>query len=206
MVKIKHKQQFNDGYNWTCGAVCLEMIFDYYGIEYNEKDIWDNIKTRRPNALGQHYTQTHKVARYAIEHGLNATVYRAKHNTSLELLEQINNKNIPAILEIREKKSKHGHFVVYTGIKHKMYYYCDPNSEREFSYYKSFEIEEDWSPQNQNDEVKGYFLMVFDRERDEMQQCKNCGESITIVHGTLQSLAEGIACPYCGAATYMNKL
>ena len=28
MIKISHKKQKNDGYNWKCGAACLEMIFE----------------------------------------------------------------------------------------------------------------------------------------------------------------------------------
>ena len=205
MVKINHKQQHNDGYNWKCGAVCLEMIFDYYNIECDKSDIWENIKTLRPKMQGHYYAPTHKVTKCAIEHGLNATAYKAQQNTCLELLEQINDKNIPAVLAIREKKSGQSHFVVYTGIKNKMYYYSDPNSNRDFDYLKRGEIMDVWSPQPQID-VTGYFFVVFDCEKGERLQCQNCGVSIPIVHNSLWSFIEGVACPYCGAAAYIKTI
>ncbi len=206
MVKIKHKQQVNDGYNWKCGAACLEMIFDYYDINYNKNDIWDNIKVQRPNAaLDQYCAPTSKVAKYAIINKLYATIYKAKNHTCLEILKQINDKNIPSVLSIREKASGQSHFVVYTGIENKEYYYVDPNCKLDLCNFKNKEIEDVWSPQPEIG-VTGYILIVFDFVRDEKLKCRECGISIPIVHSSLRPLAEGIVCPYCGNAAYKDGL
>ena len=66
MIKISHKKQKNDGYNWKCGAACLEMIFEYFKIVRTQDDIWNEIKSMRPGSLTQFYACTHDVIRYAI--------------------------------------------------------------------------------------------------------------------------------------------
>ena len=55
MIKISHKKQKNDGYNWKCGAACLEMIFEYFKIVRTQDDIWNEIKSMRPGSLTQFY-------------------------------------------------------------------------------------------------------------------------------------------------------
>ena len=57
MIKISHKKQKNDGYNWKCGAACLEMIFEYFKIVRTQDDIWNEIKSMRPGSLTQFYAQ-----------------------------------------------------------------------------------------------------------------------------------------------------
>lgn len=199
MVEIKHRKQVNDGVNWKCGVACLEMIFEYYGIEYDSDDIWEKIKTPRPNTWNHFYAHTHSLVKYAIEKGLNATAYKAKSDTCLEVLKKLDEISIPAILAIREPKSGQSHFVVYTGIKNKMYYYCDPNSNRAFSYFKQGELEDVWSPQPEIG-VTGYFLVLFDHKNDDTVFCKQCGSPVPIVYNELQTKMEGVACPYCGSA------
>lgn len=202
MVNIKHIQQEVDGINWKCGQACLEMIFDFYNIEYDKNDIWENIKALRDSLSGQYFAFTYTLAKYAIEHGLNATVYRAKEETWSEVLKKIDNLSVPAILEMREQKSGQSHFVVYTGIKNRMYYYSDPNSEKEFGYFKSVDVKELWHPQPEIN-VAGYFFVVFDMKVDEMISCVRCGKPVPVVHSSLKPLIEGIACPHCGGAAYL---
>ena len=200
MLKINYKQQINDGINWKCGVVSLEMIFNYYGIHSDSDDIWENIKAKNPNSLGQYYAHTHKMARYAIDHGLNATVFRARKDTWLYILNQINEMDIPAILLIRAKRA--AHFVVYTGIKNKMYYYVDPNTDREFCYFKRENMEDVWAPQPEFG-VTGYTFLVFSEQVNEVIKCQKCTGDVPVVFKSLLTLSEGIACPHCGSAAFM---
>ena len=59
LLYTSHRKQVNDGVNWKCGVACLEMIFEYYGIEYDSDDIWEKIKTPRPNTWNHFYAHTH---------------------------------------------------------------------------------------------------------------------------------------------------
>lgn len=196
MVEIKHICQEKDGHNWKCGQACLEMIFDYYGIKYDPCDIWENIKEKRESELGQYFSPTYKMAHYSIEHGLNATIYKANEDTYLEVLKQINNLGIPAILLIRQDRSGRGHFVVYKGIKNKMFYYCDPDSNRDFDYFRSSsDIKNHWKLQY---DVAGYIFVVFDLKCDETISCQKCGGTIPIVYPQFKLQIEGIACSHCG--------
>ena len=64
MIKISHKKQKNDGYNWKCGAACLEMIFEptmsvskivNLMKSYTTYHIWK----RYPNYLRKHFWKEH---------------------------------------------------------------------------------------------------------------------------------------------------
>lgn len=81
MISINHQKQQIDGFNWTCGAVCLSMVLDFYGIEKSVKTIWEDIKTDRGDRPQQKFATTVKVAESSIEYGLNATIsYKSKYS------------------------------------------------------------------------------------------------------------------------------
>ena len=197
MIKISHKKQKNDGYNWKCGAACLEMIFEYFKIVRTQDDIWNEIKSMRPGSLTQFYACTHDVIRYAIKNGLCATGYKVKESTCRNILEELDKEQVPAILLVKEQKTSQSHFIVYIGIKNKLYYYCDPNSSKDFNYMKQVDLEKSWSPDQQFG-IPGYVLIVFDKKVDSIIQCANCGSTVQIVQGILQDQMESVICPYCG--------
>lgn len=197
MVEIKHKQQVNDGLNWKCGSVCLEMIFEYYGIEYDSDNLWESVKVLRPSNLGHYFSLASTIARYSIKHGLDATIYQAKEDTYLEVLQKIDSLNIPAILQIRQEKSNQSHFVVYKGINNKMFYYCDPDAQREFSYFRSSsDIKSHWKNQPN---IDGYMFIVFGNSANAKISCAypDCGKNIPIVHDEIEKMVDTIYCPHC---------
>ena len=113
MVEIEHIQQINDGYNWKCGAVCLEMIFNYYKIPCSQNAIWNKIKSRRSTGVAQYYALTHSLAKYAISQGLNATIYKSDSENWGATLEKLDQLSIPAILSVKEEKSQQSHFIIF---------------------------------------------------------------------------------------------
>lgn len=103
MIDIRHKKQVNDGVNWKCGEVCLEMIFDYFDIKYDPDSIWESIKEPRYAGSKQMYALTHKLAMTSILHGLPATIYKGKN---VDVLKEIDNLHTPAILSVTQKSPK----------------------------------------------------------------------------------------------------
>ena len=195
MVSIQHRQQKIDGFNWTCGSTCLEMIFDFFGIPFEENEIWEAVKTRRGNSATQWFSLTFKLAQYSIEHGLSATIYKAKENKVSEVLDYLNDNNIPAILSIMEKKSKNSHFVVYTGKKDGKYLFADPNSEKDTTRLNYVDIRDLWKERRSID-VAGHIFIGFGNV-DTYEVCKYCTKEYPVVHNVLLENTLAIICPYC---------
>lgn len=193
MVDIIHIKQSKDGINWKCGLACLEMIYNYYGIQYDSDEVWNTIKSRRPLSLIEFYAKTHKLALDAISHGLYATIYKA---SSLDTLNKIDQLCIPSILCITQEKSQQGHFIVYTGKKHNLFYFCDPDSNKLFSYMNENKMKEAWQ-ENGAAGVTGYIFIVFDKNPSHNGNCPFCGYSIPIVHSDLINYSNKIVCPNC---------
>lgn len=160
MVEIKHIRQSNDGINWKCGAACLEMIFNYYGIPCNQNTIWEAIKCRRSDNRFQYFALTNSLAEYAINQGLNATIHKSDSEKWSSELETIDQLSIPAILSVKNKAGK-GHFVVFLGIKNGKYIFCDPDSPKETDKYEYLQVRQMWSPCGT--EVKGFVYIVFEK-------------------------------------------
>ena len=161
MVKIEHIRQVNDGHNWKCGAVCLEMIFNFYGIPCNQDDIWEKIKSKRNDGIEQYYSHTVDLAKYSVNKGLKAYICKAKPNCVEIVLSLIDTDKRPVIMSILEKKSQNSHFVIYTGKKNGRFYFTDPNRDKTFSYYTLSEVEDFWKPRPEID-VAGYIFVAFD--------------------------------------------
>ena len=198
MVNIKHKKQKNDGYNWKCGAICLEMIYDYYSIPYTSPEIWGKIKTKRNSQansiIPQWFSLTHKLAHDSIDRGLPATIYKAKN---AEILHEIDKLGIPAILSITQKKSNNSHFVIFKGIKNDKYYFCDPDEAKEEVYMDYRKIKDMWSPNIEKD-VAGFIFLVFNKRKNDLYRCcSHCGKQIPIIHDILVNETQAIICPYC---------
>ncbi len=193
MVDIRHKQQQNDGVNWKCGAVCLEMIYDYFRIEYDCNQIWDSIKSKRYKNSIQMYSLTYKLAQDAISRGLPATIYKGN---DAYILEDVDKLQTPAILSIKEKKSGESHFVVFQGIKNQKYCFCDPNANKAQSVMTYNTLRDLWSP-NPRINVTGFVFIMFDNQEDIFATCEHCSKEIPIVHDVLREKVRSIICPYC---------
>ena len=126
MIEMEHIQQKNDGINWKCGAVSLEMILNYYGITCEQDEIWDAVKSVRPTRNNQYYALTYQLAQYAIQKGLCATIYKADYDSCLHILDYFDEINRPIIMSVTQKKSGDSHFTIYTGKKYGYYTFNDP--------------------------------------------------------------------------------
>lgn len=194
MIDIKHKRQRNDGINWKCGAVCLEMIYDYFQIEYDSDKIWDNVKTRRNYHSLQMYSLTYKLAQDAICRGLPATIYKGKNAHILEKVDQL---QTPAILSLKQAKSGESHFVVFQGIKNQNYYFRDPDAEKSVMTY--LDLQNLWSPDPKIN-ITGFIFIMFNNRADRFFACEHCNNKVPIVHDTLEEKVQSIICPYCDCA------
>ena len=198
MINIEHKRQVNDGINWKCGAVCLEMIYDYFQVPYDNEEIWNNIKAQRYENSVQMYSRTYKLAQDAILRGLPATIYRGR---DAHILEDIDMLQTPAILSIQQVKSRESHFVVFQGIKNQNYCFCDPDTDKKTTNMKFIDVRNVWSPHREIG-VTGYVFIIFDKVVDEKYKCKYCGQDIPIVHSQLLEKTEGGFCPHCDRFNY----
>ena len=204
MVEVKHIQQQNDGFNWKCGAVCLEMIFNYYGIPCNQDDIWDAIKSDRPTGIGQRYALTYRLAQYAIGHGLNCTIYKADNNSWSAVLDELDRHTIPAILSVKEKKSGESHFTVFCGKEDGQFIFADPNSKKERDSYDESDINEMWSPHPEIN-VTGFIYLVFDG--DIMPHtCMHCNREYPILVHDKTLFSNKTICPYCDRQNYAELI
>lgn len=193
MISIRHKQQRNDRINWKCGAVCLEMIYDYFGVEYDSNEIWNNIKCKRSEHPLQMYSLTYKLAQDAINRGLPATIYKGK---DAQILENVDQLQTPAILSIKQAKSGESHFVIFKGIKNQNYCFCDPDTTKEESVMTYLDLRNLWSP-NEKINVTGFIFIVFNNREDMFLTCGHCKNKIPIVYDTLKEEVQSIICPYC---------
>lgn len=195
MVKLQHIQQVNDGRNWKCGAVCLQMIFNHYGIPCNQDDIWDAIKADRPTGIGQKYALTYSLAQYAIGRGLSCTIYKTDEYSWSNVLDELDRCNIPAVLSIREKKSGESHFTVYLGKKDGQFIFADPNSEAETDQYNIDEMMEMWSPHLEIN-VTGFIYIVFSGNTT-VHTCMHCNQKYPILEHDKVPFSNMTICPYC---------
>lgn len=193
MIHIEHKRQVNDGLNWKCGAVCLEMIYDYFQIPYDSNEIWHNIKAQRYENSMQMYSQTYKLAQDAISRGLQATIYKGR---DAHILEDINQLQTPAILSLKQVKSGNSHFVIFQGIKNQNYCFCDPDTEKKITSMKFIDVRNIWSPHREIG-VTGDIFIVFNKMVHKVCKCKYCGQEIPLVHSELLERARGVVCPHC---------
>lgn len=196
MIGIVHRQQVNDGHNWKCGAVSLQMIFDYYRVPFDLDESWEYIRSRRPNSIDQFFARTCKLSEYSIAKGLMSTIYKGSHMTCLRILDILDVKSIPAIASITQKRTKQSHFVVFTGCDHGFYCFCDPDEKRKFNRFIDSTVYNFWKP-NLSIDVTGYILVVFEHQEDEHIKCPFCNNDIPIVHSELKELTVGCICPYC---------
>lgn len=195
MIEIKHIRQTNDGFNWKCGAACLEMVFSYYNIAKKQDEIWEATNSSRRTGVGQKFILTHDLARYSCETGLPATIYKAYEYKWSDLLDQLADHQIPAILSLRQKKSGQSHFIVYIGKKKNCYCFCDPDEKRDIVTYDFITMIDIWRPQPFID-VAGYILICFG-EKEDTVICGSCHRELPIVHKWIKGYSRAVICPYC---------
>lgn len=194
MVEIKHIQQQNDGCNWKCGVVCLEMIFDYYKIPCKQDDVWNAVKTNRNGSKIQKFALTHSLAKYSIHRCLNATVYKADADTWPDVLDKLERLSIPAILSVKYKNTNFAHFIIYLGRKDGNYYFDDPDLAKAPVRYDYSQVREKWSPHGK--EVTGFVYIIFEGDTT-MHTCIHCNQEYPVLVRGKAPFSNVTICPYC---------
>ena len=206
MIETNHQQQQIDGVNWTCGAVCLSMILEYYGIKKEVNDIWDDIKTIRHDGPHQKFATTAKVAEFSIKYGLNATIYRTRAESFYELLYYLDQQRCPAILNMVDKKCKRSHFEVFKGIRFGDIILDNPLITKGTEKLNPIQVREQWEP-HLEDDITGYILILFGLHGATYYACPKCRERIPVVQLEIikRGYVDEVCCPMKDCNGFMRK-
>lgn len=206
MIHINHQQQQIDGVNWTCGAVCLSMIFDFFGIQKDVQSIWDEIKTARNGSVSEKFSTTMNLVNFSMQNGLNATVYRTSGSQFYDLLDYLTDASTPAILSMLDNKSKRSHFQIFVGKKNGDFAFENPMKSNGIEVLKYERLRDLWSP-HPEDSVTGYIFILFSIDNCLNIKCPNCQTRIPIVNSEIitMNLVEGVACPQEKCSQYLRR-
>lgn len=193
MVELEHVRQDSKE---KCGAACLEMIFKHYRIPYEKDDIWDSIKTHRPDSY-QMYASTQNMVRYSLHCGLSAIAYRANADAWANVLDKLDELSIPAVLSVRYRNTTFGHFIVYSGKKNKDYLFHDPELKKAPVRYDLLRVKDMWTYRSK--EVTGLVYIFFGGETI-LHDCTHCREKYPILEQEDALFSKISFCPYCGEA------
>lgn len=203
MVNLEHVQQDGPG---KCGLACLEMIFKYYKIPYKKSEMWNSIKEPRGDDQGE-FARLRSLAKYAIEKGLNATGYRDKADTCLNILDRLEQLNMPAILSVRYEETHLGHLIAYRGKENGYYFFNDPDLKAPKSpvKYSADGIKERWAPCGR--EVAGFEYAIFDGVTIP-HTCMFCTREYPILAPNKAPFSNKVPfsnktiCPYCNTINF----
>ena len=200
MLNIPFARQIN---NCTCGAACLQMIFSYYGISCDQRDIFNAIQT--PDQSGNApYCDLAKMVLRSNNLGLACAGVVPKEPASF--LKFCLKSDISVILLFhRDKNSLLGHFGVLTGAEKNLVYIHDPfidngaNSAYLISEFISQHMKRKESS-NRNDDIGlSYSMLLFTPPALSSEcasvTCRDCGASFPIMAKVAQKVDQ-ILCPY----------
>lgn len=202
MVELEHVRQ--DGKE-KCGAACLEMIFKHYEVLYEKDEIWNSIKTARPDSYKM-YASTQNLVKYSNHCGLDATAYQADANTWPNVLDRLDALNMPTILSVRYRNTTLGHFIVYLGKKNKDYCFNDPDLKKSPIRYDYRQMKEKWSPIGK--EVVGFEYIIFEGVAI-LHRCTHCEHEYPILvrykvpfSNDVLPFSDRTVCPHCNRVNY----
>lgn len=179
-LPVKHFPQIN---NCSCGAASLQMIYDFYGKEIPQKEIWGQIKSRKPGRKGEYYATTYSLARHARKLGFDTftgkiklekdSLFNSNHKVIDSFLDRtINTLKIPLIICWRSPETFTGHFSVISGYNGMQSEVLDPFSTAGDLHLNSY-LSHFWQPESfqsweipdgyrpSHDVIGGIFLAIF---------------------------------------------
>ena len=144
MVKLLNFPELRQSYNWDCGAVSIEGILAYYGIDVGESDVLHVSKSNKK--IGTQVKGIKKVARkYKIKFN--------EKNMNTNYLKKCIDKNHPVLIAIQAWKENiqkwkgewnSGHYVIVIGYDNKKFYFADPLCDTARTYLTYKELEDRW--------------------------------------------------------------
>jgi|SRR3989344_6745149 len=115
MIKLKAFKQKNPS---TCGATCLKIVLDYYGIRKSEKEI-----ARLAHTTRKYGTKGENIVKVGKLFGFKGFI---KEFAEIKDIKKYINKNIPVITNWFS--GWEGHFSVVYNIDEKNIYFQDPET------------------------------------------------------------------------------
>lgn len=110
-----------------CGAACLQMIYQYYGIPFSLDKVWESV--RQLSAKGYPYCSTYRMICDLRSHGLQA--FGVAVNDVFQVIRECHANGIDVILGCQfEKNRAVGHWLVATRQTDKNVYVNDPAQNR----------------------------------------------------------------------------
>jgi len=128
IIKLLDLPNVRQGEKWSCGAIALQTVLVYYGIDEREGDLIDELKTDEDG------TNPDDIVKYCHKIGLKTDV---SNNMNIEDLKSYIDDEIPVIIEIqawKDNKKKYenewesGHFTVVVGYTKNEIILSDPSS------------------------------------------------------------------------------
>ena len=107
--KLPHFQQINSD---SCGAACIQMLFNSWGIDTSQKEIWDKVKIPKEHMPG-YYCGTGKMVEYLLEKEIICSVISTEH--PVDVLEFCQNNSLESIVLYHRKPNiPAAHFSVFS--------------------------------------------------------------------------------------------
>lgn len=212
------KQSETDG-SRSCGAACLRMVYGSLGKDVPHAEIWPVIA--KPNRFGAVSSTTYLMAQDALNRGLHAIAFQARH--PLQALRLCRDAGARVVLNHRTRlDSPSGHYSVLVAMEERDVVLQDPlyGPPRRVSYADLLEL---WQPRSPNSEIVGNVLIaIAPKPAPEVPACEFCHVSmppaidcpacrkpVPLVPGGLLGCATDgciariwnfICCPYCDCA------
>lgn len=132
ILSVPYYRQININ---ACGAACLAMVYQFYGIRnIDQAEIYNEYQELEPHDSGNYRITTDNLINDARKKGLSAGWARANYSNTddcISLLRLMTNAGVPIIAcqQLSKNQPLFGHFRVVTGIDKDSVHFHDPSTE-----------------------------------------------------------------------------
>jgi len=146
-LKVKFSKQYRD---YTCGSVCLEMIFDYYGKKISREKIMKIAKTTKRGT--GHLNMINAVRTF----GFYCYVHE---NSSVNQIKHFIGKKFPVLVNYIEPDTNEGHYAVVIGYDGWNIILNDPWNGKNFKIsFKNFKKR--WFDYHTNNKLSKWIMVI----------------------------------------------